>query len=358
MAKSYTFKPITKENLRWHPELGAGDNRDNYFEYIWFDGPLKSDENEEYFIRIDPFSSLVNGSHGAEEGGLPGIGFEIILPDKNVLDTFEIYSPKDFEPYEFGGNWAGNILKGTYNDKGLIEEYEINMEFLNIKIDLKAKSVAHGVQFVENENGYTYFHPIKERALGWWPLVPRAEVEGTLTVDGKKINVKGPAYLDRQVGNLPVTFGGSGQAWWTWGHFWAGDYTATFTDSAPTSHYKYKHFSPFVLWKGSEIVLATYNFTGYIEQYAVDEATSKFIPKVLSQRASDGSVNLFTQIENGIISEPTTTSLESTTKYCRQLLELSMQLNRFGGINAEASGKAVVEFGAGMHFMPWDRIFG
>lgn len=357
MAKISRFQTITKENLRWHPELGEGENRDNYFEYLWFDGPMKGDDGNEYFIRYSMFSSLVLGSHGATRGGLPGVGFDILMPDGKVLDDFVVYDEKDFEPYEFGGNWAGNTIKGVYNDKGLIDSYEIEMDYCGVQAKLKAKSVAHGVQFVDQDNGYTYFHPIKKRALGWWPLIPRAEVEGTLTINGKEIKVKGPAYLDRQVGNLPTTFGGSGQAWWTWGHFWAGDYTATYTDSAPTAHYKYKHFSPFVLWKGSEIMLATFNFTGYIEQYAFDEATRKFFPKVVSQRAIDGPITCHTQITNGVLSEPNTTSLEATTKYCRQFLDVDLQLNRFGGINDEASGKAVVEFGAGLDFMPWDKIF-
>ena len=355
MAKTYIFKNISNEILRWHPELGEGENQENYFEYMWFDAPLQGADGV-YYLRISPFSSVVKGSHGAETGGLPGLGFDLLLPNGECLDSFIIYDPREYEALPFGGIWGTNAFTGTVTDDGFLDSFEIKMNIEGVGIDLKARTVANGLQFVEADHGYTYYHPVKKRALGWWPLAPRADVEGILTIGGKEIRVKGPSYLDRQLGNLPTAFGGSGQAWWTWGHFWAGDYTGTFTDSAPTAKYKYRHFSPFMLWKGSELVLATFDFTGYVEQFSVDETSGKFYPKVQSQKARDGSVEFTSQITNGILVEPTTTSLEETTRYVRQFADITMQLNRFGGIEEEISGKIVAEFGAGLHFMPWSKL--
>jgi|GEM_PF-839781 len=357
MAKEnpFTFRKNDKEIYRWHSDLAQGNYADYYFEYLWFDAPLKAGE-ETYYLRVAPFSSCVKGSHGTTKGGTPGIGMDLLLPDGRCLDAFPIFDPSEYTELPFGGVWGDNSFTGEFNDQGQLESYEIKMTLGGIGIDLKARTIATGISVVKAEHGYSYYHPVKKLALGWWPVVPRAEVEGTLTIDGKVIKVSGPAYLDRQAGNQPTSFGGSSQKWWAWGHFWAGDYTATFTDSAPSAEYKFKHYSPFMLWKGSELILATYNFTNYIEQFDIDEGSGKFYPKAQSQKAYDGTLEYTCQITNGILVEPTTTSLEETSRYVRQFADVTMQLKRFTGFEDEVSGKIVIEYGAGMDYMPWEKL--
>jgi len=353
----YTFTPIGKEINRWHPELGEGDNLTNYFENVWFDAPLNGPDGL-YYIRVSPFPSTVLGSHGAKKGGLPAMGFDLLLPNGVCIDEYKFYDPEEFIPLEpYGCKMGPNTYSGTLNEKGQVETIEFDVVCKGVGIHLKGKTIAQGLKFVEADHGYSYYHPIKKTALGWWPIAPRLEVEGMLTIEGKEIPVKGPGYLDAQLGNLPKPFGGSGQQWWTWGHFWAGEYTATFTESAAGADKNYFHFSPFMLWKNSELLIATHDFTNYVEQFAIDEASGKFYPKVLSVKAADGSVRVTAQITNGVLVEPTTTSLTETSKYARQFADVEMQISRFGGINDESEGKCVIEFGGGMHYLPWDRIF-
>lgn len=356
MAKKYIFRPCNEEALRWHPELGAGVRKDDYFEYVWFDGPMNGDDGKEYYIRISPFSSVVKGSHGAVEGGHPGIGFDLMLPDGKVIDEFYVYDEGDFVDEGFGCIMGGDQrMYGNVVD-GKLVDYGFDVHWKNIKAKLSATVVAGGVQFVEDKHGYTAYDAVNNIATGWWPLAIRSDVTGTIEIDGKVINVTGVAYLDRQLGNMKSNFGTGAQAWWTWGHFWAGEYSGTFTDSAPSATYKYRHFSPFVLYKGKELILATNDFVGYIEQYALDNKSGKFYPKEQSQRAIDGNVTFYSQIQNGVLVEPETTSLEETCRYVRQFAEIKTQLMRYGGFRDDAKGKIVIEYGAGYHYFPAEWI--
>jgi len=352
MAKNI-LRRNSVDTLRWHTELMQGVGKENYMEYLWFDGVFDGG----YYLRVAPFNSHAPGSHGVKGSGIPSFGFDLGLPDGSVIDHVEIYKPEEFKTAEFGGYWGDNaLLIGKVNDKGEILEYQIKFDLNNVQVDLTATCVAKtGIQFVENDNGYSYYHPQKQVAMGWWPMAPRSEVKGTISFNGKTINVQGPAYLDKQVSNKDETFGGTGQAWWTWGHFFCGPYTATFMDSAATAKYKYRHFSPFILWKGSEIVLATLDHTTIVEQYSIDKVTNKFYPSVLSQKAKDGSVEVYTQITNGVVTEVKETSLEYV-KYVRQVADINLEVFRFGGFYDEIQGKMIIEYGAGMHYMPWDKI--
>ncbi|MCP4537262.1 MAG: carotenoid 1,2-hydratase [Chloroflexi bacterium] len=100
-------------------------------------------------------------------------------------------------------------------------------------------------------------HLFADQASGhhfdWVVPLPRARVEGTLTVNGQQRTVAGVGYHDHNWGNLylPAAF-----SYWTWGRVLAGDWTVIFGDvvgrgKAPP------HVTPFMLARGDEILLAT-----------------------------------------------------------------------------------------------------
>ena len=351
-----TFKQNSPDTLRWHWELGEGELLKEFFEYLWFDGIFTGDDGD-YYLRVGPATSQPTGCFGIDHGGIPTYGFDLVLPNGKVYDHTQIYKPEEFKEAEFGGYWGDNaLLAGKMNEKGEVTEYQVKFDINGVSCDLTCiPETKWGCQFVHADHGYSYFHPKKNRAMGWWPLIPRADVTGTVTFDGKTVNLKGSAYLDKQVSNKEETFGGSGQAWWTWGHFWAGPYTASFTDSAPTAHYKYRHFSPLVMWKNGEMNFASFDFVNYIEEYGIDEVTDKFYPRVMSMRAIDGSTEVYAQITNGIITEVAVTQLDYM-KYVRQIADIDLQVYHHGELVDQQKGKILVEYGAGAHYMPWDKI--
>ena len=83
--------------------------------------------------------------------------------------------------------------------------------------------MALGVRFVEEDHGCMFYDPTTKMAIGWCPLIPRAEIEGTLTFKGEKVPVVGLGYCERQPGNK--AFAGWISRWFC-GHFNTGDYTA------------------------------------------------------------------------------------------------------------------------------------
>jgi len=87
----------------------------------------------------------------------------------------------------------------------------------------------------------------------WVVPLPRARVEGTLTIAGQRSAVAGAGYHDHNWGNLylPAAF-----SRWTWGRVLAGDWTVIFGDVVGRGTPS-QHVTPFMLARGDEILLAT-----------------------------------------------------------------------------------------------------
>lgn len=349
MPRRNTFRRITGINLGWHPWLGEGESGGNYADWLWLDGQLEGG----YQYSMGMFGARPGGTVESERRGGPTVDLHILAPDGKAHHGTESYPPEAFKPEPFGGTWGDNTFKGRLGPDGMPEGYDLKVSVGDVGVDLTARAVAIGLQFSDEEHGYSYYHPIKNIALGWWPLVPRAEVEGTLTIEGKPVKVSGLAYVERQLTSMPTSFGGGGQAWWTWGHFYAGEYTAIWTDSASSEHFQYRHFSPFALWKGSELVLSTFQFTCYVEKFGIDADSGMLYPVVESLRASDGNVELRAQLLPGKINH--IFRLGEAGVYCRQYCDVNMQLRRWDDVEQD-SGTAVHEFGAGGHWFPFDRL--
>ena len=101
--------------------------------------------------------------------------------------------------------------------------------------------------------GHLLADPTNSRHFDWIVPLPRARVEGTLSVDGRPQQVTGEGYHDHNWGNvyLPSAFRG-----WTWGRIMADDWTLIFGDvvsrGSPPAH-----VTPFLLAHGEQIVVTT-----------------------------------------------------------------------------------------------------
>jgi len=344
MARVYSFHRTTKNELGWHPDLKGGGEGGvgglmGYNEWFWFDGQ---------------FENGYECSMGLFGGDRKFIDLYPMSPDGVVHHRSEEFSAEAFKSEPFGASWGGNnYLRGKLAADGSVLGYDVKVAAGDVGLDIATRAVVpFGVKFSPEEPGYSYYNPIKKQALGWWPLAPRAEAEGTITIDGKANPIKGQVYLERQLSSLPLggTAGAkTGQAVWCWGHFYAGDYTAVWTDSAASQHYGYRHFTPFVLWKGDTVVMSTFQFAGYVEEFGIDPKTGIPYPVVETVKASDGVTELFAVLQPGTIIEHAPGSW-----YCRQYCDIKVSIRRWGETE-EIAGKSVHEWCAGGGWFPFEK---
>lgn len=101
--------------------------------------------------------------------------------------------------------------------------------------------------------GHLFADPTSGHHFDWVVPLPRARVEGTLTVAGQRRAVVGVGYHDHNWGNfyLPAAF-----SRWTWGRVLAGDWTLIFGDVVGRGATP-PHVTPFMLARGDGILLAT-----------------------------------------------------------------------------------------------------
>jgi len=351
MPRGFTFTTVSKTNLAWHPELGEG-----YCDWLWLDG--WTDSGYWYGLtmafRLDQAAPLV----GAEKRDWPLVQCLVIPPEGETQLLTEAFPVEKFKAEEPWGVTIGhNVLKGTLTPEGLPAGYSVKVAVDDVGIDLNAKSVALGMQFVEAEHGYTYYHPVKKIGVGWWPLVSRADIEGTLTFHGKEIKVNnGAGYIERQLFNS--TFAGI-MAHHFWGHAFAGDYTAVWTESAGPEQSQYRHFHPFVLYKGSDPIVSTHNLTLQPERFVLDEITKMPFPLVQTLQAVDGSTEVMVTLLPGNIAERhslvdtpgTPYTAENPGGYIRQVCNAKIQIRRWDRIE-EVMGVAQHEFGWWSQWFP------
>lgn len=344
MPKEYTFRRITPHEVRWQTELGDGEGADKYRDWFYFDGHF---DEHGYSCSISLHNREFFG------GPQPEIEMYFLTPD-GPIHRIELFPIGSFKPEPFGASWGpANVFEGKMGLNGQPESYHMKVSAGDISVDFTCRAVVTGVKFVDAEPGYTYYHPVKKMALGWWPLVPRAEAEGTVTIGEKTVKVKGLAYLERQLACMPLGGGAgerTGQALWCWGHFFAGDYTALWTDSAASEHYGYSHFTPFVLWKGNTPIMSTYQFAGYVEKFAISPENGLPYPLVETIKASDGIREVTAQLVNG--SMLLHMELAPQAWYSRMYSDVNVQIRHWGEME-QVKGRSLHEWGCTGSWFPY-----
>ncbi len=101
--------------------------------------------------------------------------------------------------------------------------------------------------------GHLFANAVTGHYFDWIVPLPRARVEGVLTINGQRRAVAGVGYHDHNWGNLylPAAF-----SRWTWGRVLAGDWTVIFGDVVGRGKTP-SHVTPLMLARGDEILLAT-----------------------------------------------------------------------------------------------------
>lgn len=341
------FRHVTADEFRWQSEVSGPP--DLFTELLWLDGHLDGG----WKLGIGFFRAWPRYQ------GRPTIYLVLLAPDGRCI---RIEQP--FEPAEFGSgkgldsHWgANNRITSDLDKTGRAARYRFSVDVENVQAEFECEADCLGVKFSADSPGYSAHDPARGTVIGWWPLIPSARAKGWIRVDGERAELSGIFYIERQISTFPL--GGkegeaSAQSIWTWGNFHAGDYTAGWTDSGASEQFGYRHFTPFVLWKGGEPVFSTFAFASYVEKFAINPETGLAFPAVVTLKASDGETDLFAQLINGKMIEHNELDRKRDSIYCRQASEVRGQLRRWGKTE-RFTGEAIHEWGTQAGNFPFIR---
>ena len=200
-AISFRFKPVIIPHSTYEPQdidlRDAAFHRSHgrylggwwYFEGIFDNG----------------YSAVCGISHfSREDRGFGALKLHIYNNTKLIFNEKKLFTFKEFETseefplIEVSGKQIMRLDRERYNSTG---EWAIN-------VSIEIEKYQANLQFVGTTKGWK-----GELLRGWYgPVLPKAEVEGTLTLNGEIINVSGLGYHEHSW-NIPLTI-------WEWGWYW------------------------------------------------------------------------------------------------------------------------------------------
>ena len=154
-----------------------------------------------------------------------------------VLPTDQFKAEKEACDVRIGSNWT----------RGDLRRYELHFEGDGLTADLTFTGI---VPPWRPGAGKAYFGDL-DHFFGWLPSIPYGTVEGTLTYDGQKRQVKGTGYHDHNWGNVGLN---EVMDHWYWGRAHIGEYTLIYVDQIASNKYGNAHMPVFMLAKGEQII--------------------------------------------------------------------------------------------------------
>lgn len=215
--------------------------------------------------------------HGSQEKGYhPFVYYNIQFPDGTVTQDFMLYSHNDIE---FGEENC-NVKVGPHSFVGNLKEYAIKIDPVKgVGVDLKLTSQTQswrpGSAYISFENDMDE----EAKFFTWLCAVPKGKVTGTITFNGKTIEVQGTGYHDHQWGSIEHCY-----AWnhWLWARQHTEDYTIVLFDLVTTKEYGYKRYPLFFVQdkEGNIIFENTENVQCEVTENYLQEKSNKYQPKV------------------------------------------------------------------------------
>ncbi len=214
--------------------------------------------------------------------------------------------------------------------------YHLVMDMKELGVDLTIKNVIRpwkpgtGILWSDLDDGIE---------TGWVIAVPRGQAQGTIKVDGKIIEVQGHAYHDHNWGSSPMENPFQG---WYWGRLFDPKYTMIYGWVIPREE-GMPVVSPFMLAKGSEIIVSTDRISVTIEEEKRDDQYGFEMPMRLRIRSQGPGVDLDCLLSTKKVVEALQIPRgDGTFHYYRFLAnyEASIEVD---GVKEQASGETVHE---------------
>ena len=274
--KAYLLdKPQDYQKLGINPdkieiwEDGVRDNSEpNHFEWWYFDCML--DDGTKVVIQ---FLSK-NGRTFSSDKFHPTLFYKVTLPDGKQIDK-EIHVPEN------AIKWSKEICDvnfGKHYFKGNLKHYEIHIDLIDgmaadLVLDSTAKPYRPGTsyfQFGEEDKYYT-----------WLCVVPKGNVSGNITVNGKTKSVTGTGYHDHQWGSINFH-----KYWnhWIWARQSFDDYSLLLFDFFTNDEYGNERLPIiFIQDNDGNIIFESHDKVKcQVEKSYKDSASDKIYPSSLS----------------------------------------------------------------------------
>jgi len=198
------------------------------------------------------------------------ITIEIYTPDGKKILSSSIIRPGHFSSSE-------SICYVKLGENYLKQEGDIYRVFApgnDMAIDLLFKRVVPGWK----PAGTGYLYNNHEQVQGWVVPVPRAEVQGTVKVNGKEMKVKGLGYHDHNWSNVNMY---DSLRNWYWGRIHHPEYTLIYYYLYPARRNE-SNISRLFLARGNKVLMLSDKIELKASDAKVDDITGIPVPRKLS----------------------------------------------------------------------------
>lgn len=273
------------EDRRRNPDSTAGN-----WEWWYFDSIL--DDGTKVVIQ---FFTKAGMRRIQKDGDQPSVTLKITRPDGKQYERDLLQKATNCHY----GNDNCDVHLGNNSFVGDLKTYQIHVE--------QDKGVGADLTLVSQAKPYrpgtAYFDFGNDEYYTWLCAVPKGEVTGTITVDGKTISVHGSGYHDHQWSNRFYL-----TEWnnWLWARQSFDDYSVLLFDFITSDDYGNKRFPIlFVQDKEGNIVFENKDTVKCtVGEFYVDEkASGKDYPKILHYEMQHGDIHLTYDLESEAILE-------------------------------------------------------
>jgi len=205
---------------------------------------------------------------------------EIYTPDGEKIVSSSIFRRRDCSASES----KCDVKLGENYLKQEGDSYRVFAPGDDMAIDLVFKRVIPGWK----PAGTGYLYNSHEQIQGWVVPVPRAEVQGTVKVNGKEMNVKGHGYHDHNWSN--VNMHDSFRKWY-WGRIHHPEYTLIYYYLYPARRNE-PNISGFFLARGDKVLMLSDKMELKASNAKVDDITGISVPRNLSIRVAGKTASI------------------------------------------------------------------
>lgn len=231
--------PLSEDGLKMDM-----DTRGMY-EWWYFDAHLDSGHTLVVFFYASNPNPGVSGKTGIE--------FMLVRPDGQRVQKFIPYRKSEFSAARDKPEVAigGNTLRVSEQDGGL-PTYQISIDEGDLGCQLAYRAEVNGWK---PGTGLSHFGDMGY--FGWIIPFARASVEGTITDDGKTIQVSGIGYHDHNWLNFPFQ---TIIDYWMWGRIYSEHFTAAYAYIQCNKKVNNHTVKVLMLANGKDVVLSTGEF--------------------------------------------------------------------------------------------------